>query len=91
MPIILARDFNVNLEDNYNAELVDFIKNTFEFNVLSDLSQGTTRSNSCIDMAFGQNVDNLSCINYVSYFSYDRPILGTTSHQTPQFTDVTTN
>jgi hypothetical protein len=69
MPIILAGDFNVNVKDNYNAELVYFIKDTFELDVLSDLSQGRTRSNSCIDMVFGQNVDNLSCTNYVSYIS----------------------
>jgi hypothetical protein len=34
----------------------------------------------------GQNVDKLSCVNYVSYFSYHRPILGTTDHQAPQLT-----
>jgi hypothetical protein len=44
MPIILAGDFNANVKDNYNAELVDFMKDTFELDVLSDLSQGTTRS-----------------------------------------------
>jgi hypothetical protein len=46
MPIILAGDFNVNVKDNYNAELVEFMKYTLGFEVLSDLSQGTTRSNS---------------------------------------------
>jgi hypothetical protein len=65
MPVILAGDFNVNVKDNYNAELVDFIKRTFEIDVFSDLSQGTTTSNSCIDMVFGQNAYNLSCMNYV--------------------------
>jgi hypothetical protein len=53
MPIILAGDFDVNVKDNYNAELVDFMKDTFEFDVLWDLSQGTARSNSCIHMVFG--------------------------------------
>jgi hypothetical protein len=66
MPILLAGDFNVNMKDNYNAELVEFMKDTFELDVLSDLSQGTTRSNSCIDMVFGRNVDNLPYMNYVS-------------------------
>jgi hypothetical protein len=42
MPIILAGDFNVNMKDNYNAELVEFMKDTFELDVFSDLSQGTT-------------------------------------------------
>jgi hypothetical protein len=68
MSIILAGD-NVNMKDNYIAELVEFMKDTFELDVLSALSRGTTRSNSCIDMVFGRNVDNLSCSNYVSYFS----------------------
>jgi hypothetical protein len=43
MPIILAGDFNVNMKDNYNSELVGFRKDTFELDILSDLSQGTTR------------------------------------------------
>jgi hypothetical protein len=43
MTVILASDFNVNVEDNYNDEFVAFMKDTFELDVLSDLSQGTTR------------------------------------------------
>jgi hypothetical protein len=42
-------------------------------------------------MVFGQNVDNLSCMNYISYFSYHRTILNTTNQQAAQLTDVTTN
>jgi hypothetical protein len=91
MPIILAGDYNVNVKDNCNAKLVEFMKDTFELDVLSDLSQGKSRSNFCIDIVFGRNVDNLSCMNYVSYFSYHRPILSRTNHQAPQLTDVTTN
>jgi endonuclease/exonuclease/phosphatase (EEP) superfamily protein YafD len=91
MPIILAGDFNVNVKDNYKTELVEFMNDTFELDSLSDLSQGTTGFNSCIDMVFGRNVNNLSCMHYVSYFSYHRPILSTTNQQAPQLTDVTTN
>jgi hypothetical protein len=75
----------------YNAELVDFMKDTFEIYVLSDLSQGATRPNSCVDMVFGRNVDNLSCMHYVSYFSYRRPILSRTNRQALPLTDVTAN
>jgi hypothetical protein len=46
---------------------------------------------SSIDMVFGRNLDNLSRMNYVSYFIYHRPILSTTDHQAPQITGVTTN
>jgi predicted nucleotidyltransferase component of viral defense system len=91
IPIILADDFNVNVKDNYNAELVEFMKDTFEFDILSDLSQGTTRSNSYTDMVLGQNVDNLSCMNYGSYFSYHRPLSSTINHKASQLTDVFTN
>jgi hypothetical protein len=91
MSIILAGDFNVSVKDNYNTELVEFMKDTFELGALSDLSQGTTGCNSCIDMVFGRNADNLSCMNYVSYFSYRRPVLSTTNHQAAQLTDVTSN
>jgi hypothetical protein len=89
--IILAGDCIVNVKDNYNIKLVELMKDTFELDILSDLSQGMTRSNSCINTVFGQNMDNLSCMNYVSYFSCHRPILITTNQQDPQLTDITTN
>jgi hypothetical protein len=69
MPIILMGDFNANMKDNYNAELVEFMKDTFELLILLDLSEGKSRSNSCINMIFGRNMDNLSCMNYVSYLA----------------------
>jgi hypothetical protein len=34
---------------------------------------------------------NLLCMNYVSYFSYNRPILSRTNHQAPELTNVTIN
>jgi hypothetical protein len=46
-------DMPVIVKGNYNAELVQFMKDILELDVLSDLSQGMTRSNSCIDMVFG--------------------------------------
>jgi hypothetical protein len=36
-------------------------------------------------------MDKLSCMNYISYFIYHRPILSTTNHQALQLTDVTRN
>jgi hypothetical protein len=38
MPIILAGDFNVSVKGNYNSELVEFMKDTFELDVLLCLS-----------------------------------------------------
>jgi hypothetical protein len=37
MLIILAGDFNINVKDNYNAELVEFMKDTFELDVLESI------------------------------------------------------
>jgi hypothetical protein len=48
MPVLLSGDFNINVKDNYNAELVESMKDTFELDVLSDLSQGKTGSNSSL-------------------------------------------
>jgi hypothetical protein len=31
MQILLAGDFNINVKDNYNAEHVEFMKDTFDF------------------------------------------------------------
>jgi hypothetical protein len=31
------------MKDKYNAKLVEFMKDTFELDILLDLSQGTTR------------------------------------------------
>jgi hypothetical protein len=53
MPIILAGDFNINMKYNYNAKPVEFMKDTFELDVLSDPFQGTATSNSCTNMVFG--------------------------------------
>jgi hypothetical protein len=58
------------------------MQDTFGLDLLSDLKECSTRSNSCIDMVFGRNVDRLTCMNYVSYFSYHRPILSVTSQAT---------
>jgi hypothetical protein len=35
MPIILEGGFNVSVKDNYNAELVDFMKDSFGLDALS--------------------------------------------------------
>jgi hypothetical protein len=34
LPTILAGDFNVSVKNNYNAELTEFMKDTFELRTL---------------------------------------------------------
>jgi hypothetical protein len=45
----------------------------------------------CYSGFVGRNVDNVFCMNYVSYFSYHKPILSITNKQGPHLTDAPTN
>jgi hypothetical protein len=58
--------------------------------VTDDVKHSSDRDQN-INKSRNHNQAKLSCMNYVSYFSYHRPILSTTNHQAPQLTDVTTN
>jgi endonuclease/exonuclease/phosphatase family metal-dependent hydrolase len=75
IPIILAGDFNTELKKKENETLVTDMEETFGLKLMSNPQCSTTRDKSCIDMVFARNVDNLKCANYVTYFSYHRPIL----------------
>jgi hypothetical protein len=67
------------VKDDCNSELVTFMQDTFGLDLLSAIKECTR--------VFGRNVDRLTCMNYVSYFSYHRPILSVTSQAT-QITEV---
>jgi hypothetical protein len=62
IPIILAGDFNIELKKKENETFVINMEETFGLK-------------SCIDMVFARNVDNLKSANYITYFTYHRPIL----------------
>jgi hypothetical protein len=79
IPIILAGDFNIDLKKKVNETFVTCMEETFGLKLMSDPQCITTRSESCIDMVFARNVDNLKCANYITYFSYHRPILSITN------------
>jgi hypothetical protein len=66
IPIILAEYFNIELKKKENETFVFNMEETFDLK-------------SCIDMVFARNVDNLKCANYITYFSYHRPILSITN------------
>jgi endonuclease/exonuclease/phosphatase (EEP) superfamily protein YafD len=75
IPIILAGDFNIELKKKENETFVTDTEETFGLKLMSNPQCSTTRSKSCIDMVFARNVDDLKCANYITYFSYHRPIL----------------
>jgi endonuclease/exonuclease/phosphatase family metal-dependent hydrolase len=64
--IILAGDFNIELKKKENDTFVINMEETFGLK-------------SCVDMAFARSVDNLKCANYITYFSFHRPILSITN------------
>jgi hypothetical protein len=59
IPIILARDFNIELKKKENETFVTDMEETFGLNLISNPQCSTTRSKSCSDMVFARNVDNL--------------------------------
>jgi endonuclease/exonuclease/phosphatase family metal-dependent hydrolase len=79
IPIILAGDFNIELKKKENKSFVNYMDETFGLKLMSNPQCSTTRSKSCIDMVFARNIDNLKCANYITYFSYHRPILSITN------------
>jgi hypothetical protein len=74
IPITLAGDFNIDLKKKENETFVTNMEETFGLKLMSNAQCSTTRSKSCIDMVFARNVDNLKCANYITHFSYHRPI-----------------
>jgi endonuclease/exonuclease/phosphatase family metal-dependent hydrolase len=79
IPIILAGDFNIEVKKKENETFVTDMEEIFGLKLMSNPQCSTTRSKSCIDMVFAINVDNLKCANYITYFSYHRPILSVTN------------
>jgi endonuclease/exonuclease/phosphatase (EEP) superfamily protein YafD len=75
IPIILAGYFNIELKKKENETLVTDMEEKFGLKLMSNPQCSTARAKSCIDMVFARNVDNLKCANYITYFSYHRPIL----------------
>lgn len=69
-PIMMVGDFNVNVSQD--RSLPDFMLS--EFNLSYIETSPTTLGNTCIDLTFTRNLD-VSCMPFVSYFSYHRPII----------------
>jgi hypothetical protein len=79
IPIILAGYFNIDLKKKENETFVTYMEETFGLKLMSNPQCSTTRSKSCIDMVFARNVDKLKCADYITYFSYHRPVLSITN------------
>jgi len=47
----------------------------------NDPAISTTRADTCIDAVFTRHVEYLQTMNFVSYFSYHKPLLSITAQQ----------
>ena len=79
IPIILAGDFNINLKSKEGVQFIEFMKDTFDLQINSDPALSTTRNGTCIDAMFTRHV-GMETQNYISYFSYHRPLISVVSN-----------
>ena len=47
----------------------------FGLKIITNINEYTTIQNSCIDIIFTRNL-NLNLKNYITYFTYHKPIFG---------------
>lgn len=73
-PYILCGDFNVDVLKS--PKFLEIVEKKFKLVCLNP-KMATTRSNTCLDLTFVSKDANfaLNVFQYVSYFSYHRPIL----------------
>ncbi|GBN59642.1 hypothetical protein AVEN_9059-1 [Araneus ventricosus] len=71
VPIIVTGDFNAKVRRNEKA--FGFVKKHFDWNMVTT-NYPSTLGNSYIDSTFTRNISP-ELLNYVSHFSYHRPIL----------------
>jgi len=69
---------NVNLKTDKGAELITFMRDTFNLELNNDPAVSTTKDMTCIDAVFTRHIDHVQTMNYISYFSYYNPLLSIT-------------
>ena len=82
IPIILGGDFNLNWKDEEGKEFLDFMCDNFGLRINNNPDISTTRGNTSIDAVFTRHIEDLETRNYISYFSYHKPLLSITSSST---------
>ncbi|KAE9544494.1 hypothetical protein AGLY_000035 [Aphis glycines] len=75
IPIILSGDFNVRFDCPESQPLTDFLRQKFNLTMNNNPTIPTTRSGTTIDAIFTRYLNNVQSQNYISYFSYHKPII----------------
>ena len=78
-PIILVGDFNINFNTEDGNNLIRFLKETWNFEMSNDRNLPTTKNQTCIDAVFSNNINKITTMRYISYFSHHRPLLSSIS------------
>jgi len=68
-------NFNINLKSTNEQEFVIFIRNMFGLELKTNLNISTTRNNTTVDAIFTSHIDDLTTMNYMSYFSNYKSLL----------------
>jgi len=79
IPIILGGDFNVDLKSAEGVEFIHFMQDNWQLELNNDPAISTTRGNIYIDAVFTRHVEHLQTMNFISYFSYHKPLLSITA------------
>jgi hypothetical protein len=72
IPILPCGDFNV--DTITNPGFVDFIKNTFNLDCVSNTRSSATLGGTCIDVTFTRYI-TAETLRYILFFSYHRPVI----------------
>ncbi|KAH7943190.1 hypothetical protein HPB52_006271 [Rhipicephalus sanguineus] len=76
VPVIVTGDFNVNVLRRDNEWLVAFLGAELGLHLLSDVTQPTTRNNTCLDIVFGKGVaSRVHCVPLPTYFSEHKAVV----------------
>lgn len=75
IPMILSGDFNVRFDCVESQPLTDFLRQKFNLTMNNNPTIPTTKSGTTIDAIFTRYLNNVESQNYISYFSYHKPII----------------
>ena len=67
----------MNFSDEKSKPFLQFILDEFDLTIINDPAESTTRYNATIDAVFSRHFPKIESQTYVSYFSYNKPIITT--------------
>lgn len=75
LPMVLSGDFNINFADEKSEPLRTFLLEKIKLHIYNNPKESTTRYGTTIDAVFSRYLHKIESQTYVSYFSYQKPIV----------------